>query len=60
MDLDECIHGNHDCQDPFECINNLGSYDCRCKGGMKLAGLGSGINRSFDYLLFMSYMTHYV
>ena len=44
LDLNECLHGNHDCEDPFECVNSLGSYECKCKNGMKLVGLGTNMN----------------
>ncbi|CAG5109645.1 Oidioi.mRNA.OKI2018_I69.chr2.g4160.t1.cds [Oikopleura dioica] len=31
LDIDECVHGLHDCEGGSKCINTNGSYKCDCK-----------------------------
>ena len=39
IDLDECKESVQTCHSDADCINNIGSYLCRCKDGY----LGNGI-----------------
>ena len=34
-DVDECSTNNGGCQ--HECINNVGSYECRCRSGFQIS-----------------------
>ncbi len=40
LDTDECSTGIHTCDVNAICVNNVGSYECRCKDGY----LGTGRN----------------
>lgn len=39
IDLDECKESEQTCHSDADCINNIGSYLCRCKDGY----LGNGV-----------------
>jgi hypothetical protein len=41
-DWNECIMGIHLCNDEATCVNNPGSYDCRCDPGFTGDGFGQG------------------
>merc|ERR1719267_423065 len=41
-DWNECIMGIHQCNDDATCVNNPGSYDCRCDPGFTGDGFGQG------------------
>ena len=32
-DLDECTSANHNCHVNATCLNNQGSFSCKCKSG---------------------------
>ena len=32
-DSNECVLGTHECVQEAYCVNNPGSYDCKCKTG---------------------------
>ncbi len=34
-DIDECTAGTDECGDDSTCLNNLGTYLCRCNRGFK-------------------------
>lgn len=36
LDINECIESPGACQGAASCINNLGSFECRCPDGYKL------------------------
>jgi hypothetical protein len=39
-DLDECLLGTHNCDVSQECRNTKGSFECRCKSGLKTNSQG--------------------
>jgi len=41
-DWNECLMGIHQCNDDATCVNNPGSYDCRCDPGFTGDGFGQG------------------
>jgi len=41
-DWNECIMGIHICNNDATCVNNPGSYDCRCDPGFTGTGFGQG------------------
>jgi len=43
-DWNECIMGIHMCNDDATCVNNPGSYDCRCDPGFTGTGFGQGFS----------------
>lgn len=42
LDFDECKNNNHTCHSNATCINNVGSYSCKCNADYE----GSGFNCS--------------
>lgn len=30
IDIDECAEGTHSCAGHTQCLNTIGSYECRC------------------------------
>ena len=32
-DINECVTGNHDCDDTSTCTNLIGSFECTCNEG---------------------------
>ena len=32
-DLDECNTQKHNCDDNADCLNTVGSYNCKCRAG---------------------------
>jgi len=40
-DWNECVMGIHQCNDEALCLNNPGSYDCRCGTGWEGNGVGA-------------------
>ena len=42
-DTNECVLGTHECVDDAYCVNNPGSYDCKCKTGRVGNGFKIGV-----------------
>lgn len=47
LDVDECENGTHGCA--HNCLNNDGSFECRCTGGYALQDDGKSCSGNATY-----------